>query len=481
MRTEKAMEGQQGKCGEIRRLHIIYFLTHLGRSEHPHLIRVHHLTRTGVYLRDIKRWLGDLRGKDMAEAYAWSYKRRYKSGYVWQDLVDEDLITPLSDNEYVLKGSEIISTPVDGEKTDIINASSYHYCTENKAVKTTIMRVEDDVKAAHKQISSCKNSCSDPKISPQPTATTTKTFSEINEDSSLSSFCSEKSSLTDELDSVKQENDNYQSSICNIKQDHNQEEHSTTTKKLEISTPLFNNNKVKKRSKTNNELDDSMRAAGSSSFSSPSSSSQSVPLSAKRKSFSGGASNVLKSFITCRAVDTNDTVLVTVKHHGASGGFQKSTGSVKANPKPNNNNNNEKDDQYVFTGGRRSFHTCWKYQEFEVQQPQNYNARRSCDERSSTTTSSSKKDQQSEFSKQRTIPSAYRPAREPNCSQCGKAFKPEKLHSHMKSCRGMKTLGNKSNANTSVNKSTVLYSHQGSSATSSYKESALAHFLTSSS
>ncbi|XP_060973214.1 protein SOSEKI 1 isoform X1 [Cannabis sativa] len=476
-----AMEGQLGKCGEIRRLHIIYFLTHLGRSEHPHLIRVHHLTRTGVYLRDVKRWLGDLRGKDMAEAYAWSYKRRYKSGYVWQDLVDEDLITPLSDNEYVLKGSEIISTPVDGEKTDIINASSYHYCTENKAVKTTIMRVEDDVKAAHKQISSCKNSCS-PKISPQPTATTTKTFSEINEDSSLSSFCSEKSSLTDELDSVKQENDNYQLSICNIKQDHNQEQHSTTTKKLEISTPLFNNNKVK-RSKNNNELDDSMRAAGSSSFSSPSSSSKSVPLSAKRKSFSGGASNVLKSFITCRAVDTNDTVLVTVKHHGGcSGGFQKSTGSVKGNTKPNNNNNNEKDDQYVFTGGRRSFHTCWKYQEFEVQQPQNYNARRSCDERSSTTASSSKKDQQqSEFSKQRTIPSAYRAAREPNCSQCGKAFKPEKLHSHMKSCRGMKTLGNKSNANTSVNKSTVLYSHQGSSATSSYKESALAHFLTSSS
>lgn len=35
--------------------------------------------------------------------------RRYKSGYVWQDLLDEDLITPISDNEYVLKGSEISS------------------------------------------------------------------------------------------------------------------------------------------------------------------------------------------------------------------------------------------------------------------------------------------------------------------------------------------------------------------------------------
>ena len=35
--------------------------------------------------------------------------RKYKSGYVWKDLLDEDLITPISDNEYVLKGSEIAS------------------------------------------------------------------------------------------------------------------------------------------------------------------------------------------------------------------------------------------------------------------------------------------------------------------------------------------------------------------------------------
>ncbi|XP_020242738.1 uncharacterized protein LOC109820952 [Asparagus officinalis] len=40
-------------------------------------------------------------------------ERRYKSGYVWQDLADDELITPISDNEYVLKGSEISS------KTDV--------------------------------------------------------------------------------------------------------------------------------------------------------------------------------------------------------------------------------------------------------------------------------------------------------------------------------------------------------------------------
>ncbi|XP_054813486.1 protein SOSEKI 1-like [Prosopis cineraria] len=103
------MEASKG--GEVRRIHIVYFLSLMGRSEEPHLIRVHHLARNGVYLRDVKRWLGELRGKDLAETHAWSYKRMYKTGYVWQDLLDDDLITPISDNEYVLKGSQILPLP----------------------------------------------------------------------------------------------------------------------------------------------------------------------------------------------------------------------------------------------------------------------------------------------------------------------------------------------------------------------------------
>ncbi|PHT95156.1 hypothetical protein T459_03038 [Capsicum annuum] len=110
------MEGQNQGGGEVRRLHIIYFLSRKGRIEHPHLIRVHHFSRNGIRLKDVKRWLGELRGKDMPESFAWSYKRKYKSGYVWQDLLDEDLITPISDNEYVLKGSEISSIiPIKGK------------------------------------------------------------------------------------------------------------------------------------------------------------------------------------------------------------------------------------------------------------------------------------------------------------------------------------------------------------------------------
>jgi len=47
---EIGMEGRGG--GEVRRLHIIYFLSQIGgRADHPHLIRVLHLARNGVYLR----------------------------------------------------------------------------------------------------------------------------------------------------------------------------------------------------------------------------------------------------------------------------------------------------------------------------------------------------------------------------------------------------------------------------------------------
>uniref|UniRef100_A0ACD5VTI8 Uncharacterized protein n=1 Tax=Avena sativa TaxID=4498 RepID=A0ACD5VTI8_AVESA len=38
-------------------------------------------------------------------------RRKYKAGYVWEDLMDDDLVTPISDNEYVLKGCDVRRTP----------------------------------------------------------------------------------------------------------------------------------------------------------------------------------------------------------------------------------------------------------------------------------------------------------------------------------------------------------------------------------
>lgn len=35
-------------------------------------------------------------------------RRSYKTGFVWHDLSEDDLIHPASGSEYVLKGSELI-------------------------------------------------------------------------------------------------------------------------------------------------------------------------------------------------------------------------------------------------------------------------------------------------------------------------------------------------------------------------------------
>ncbi|XP_044490060.1 protein SOSEKI 1-like, partial [Mangifera indica] len=120
-------------------LDVVYFLSRLGRIEHPHLIRVNHLTRNGVYLRDVKKWLVDVRGKDMPDAFAWSYKRGYKSGYVWQDLLDDDLITPISDNEYFLKGCETNpSSPFALPSSEIMINISFHIKKKFKILRYSI-------------------------------------------------------------------------------------------------------------------------------------------------------------------------------------------------------------------------------------------------------------------------------------------------------------------------------------------------------
>ncbi|XP_020587601.1 G-type lectin S-receptor-like serine/threonine-protein kinase At2g19130 [Phalaenopsis equestris] len=83
-RTEKArpachqeMEANRRREGgvEMRKLHIVYFLSRNGKTEQPHLIRVHHSSNNGVHLRDVKRWLSELRGREMPDSFSWSYKR----------------------------------------------------------------------------------------------------------------------------------------------------------------------------------------------------------------------------------------------------------------------------------------------------------------------------------------------------------------------------------------------------------------------
>ncbi|CBI18662.3 unnamed protein product, partial [Vitis vinifera] len=331
----------EGKGGEVRRLHIIYFLSRMGRVEQPHLIRVHHLNRNGVYLRDVKRWLSDLRGKEMAEAFAWSYKRKYKTGYVWQDLLNDDLITPISDNEYVLKGSQI----------------------------TGLHLVEDENEGRQQRASTGEASEGHPD---SKIHTPMKTSSEIIEESPP--FSSETSTVTDY--SMKFEEDK---SLERSKQEMSERDLSfeNSSSSSFYSNPINKKSKTKKKKKTNNS-----------------------------KSHSSGASQVFRNLMTCGAVDTKDSALVMMNC-------------------PDKTMNKLDCRAEKLGGSARILGTPRKHQQ------QQHSGRISFDG-----TEGLKK--KGEFANLKAASAAFKPVATPSCSQCGKSFKPEKMHTHMKSCRGKK-------------------------------------------
>ncbi|KAJ4945349.1 hypothetical protein NE237_014172 [Protea cynaroides] len=80
-----------------------------GQLEHPHFMEVSHLANQQLRLKDVMDRLTIVRGKGMPFLFSWSCKRNYKSGYVWNDLAENDVIYPSEGGgEYVLKGSELI-------------------------------------------------------------------------------------------------------------------------------------------------------------------------------------------------------------------------------------------------------------------------------------------------------------------------------------------------------------------------------------
>ncbi|KAL3815169.1 hypothetical protein ACJIZ3_016437 [Penstemon smallii] len=341
------MEAQVGAEG--RRLHIVYFLSRKSHIDHPHLIKVNHLSINGVRLRDIKRWLGELRGKDIADSFSWSYKRKYKSGYVWQDLMDDDdLITPISDNEYVLKGSEISS------KSNTINKASTKtsFKEENyqcHSSDTSIMYVS------------------------------TKSSSEIQEESPT--FGSESSTLTD--DSTKLETENNSETTKH----QNQQEKPPYNEKIAISY----------KAKTNEKTISIPVAATAASSSEP-----------------RFTKTVFRNLITCGSADTNDSAVFKINKRN------------RGRPFLNMCSNDEK---IV----REPTEVCKRDRtESSLQQ---LNGRKNFQqEKDSIKNKNECKDQRVHCS------AAYKPIKGPNCSQCGKQFKPEKLHAHLKSCKGIKAM-----------------------------------------
>ncbi|XP_062216545.1 protein SOSEKI 2-like [Phragmites australis] len=91
----------------MRKVQIIYYLCRNGQLEHPHFMELAQHPHQPLRLKDVTDRLTLLRGKGMAALFAWSCKRNYKNGYVWNDLSENDVIYPSDGVEYVLKGSEI--------------------------------------------------------------------------------------------------------------------------------------------------------------------------------------------------------------------------------------------------------------------------------------------------------------------------------------------------------------------------------------
>ncbi|KAI9170055.1 hypothetical protein LWI28_021867 [Acer negundo] len=269
------------KVGEVRRVHIIYLLSRMGRIEHPHLLRAHHLTRNGVYLRDVKRWLAQVRSQDFPEAFSWSYKRRYKNGYLWQDLLDDDLITPISDNEYVLKGSQYHN-----------QAGSY-----NHHEKTTCV-LRNDVEEQPSLQSQMESEILALKLN---------TSSEIGQHDSPLFNRSDTSTLTH--DSTK----------------HTSKQTTSEQNEYNHSSSSFYSNLTKDGNQQENNKNGMEKTATSSDSSFSSSSSYISPNSSQSKTkttYSNGTSSkprMFRNWITCGGVDTNDAVLVTINWEGLAG------------------------------------------------------------------------------------------------------------------------------------------------------------------
>ncbi|KAL2478559.1 hypothetical protein Fot_47580 [Forsythia ovata] len=415
------MEAQGSTTVEVRRLHIVYFLSRNGGVEQPHLVRVHHLSRNGIRLRDVKRWLAELRGKDMPESFAWSYKRKYRTGYIWQDLMDDDLITPISDNEYVLKGSEI-SSPT-------FNKDLPPY-TQNKVPMQKEPLSLEEVKGQ-------KPYC----IQETSMDVSTKTPSEIEEDSPT--FGSETSTLTDDSGKLDPEPKPKKNSD-NVKQENMQstdQEKKLPCKELRkenLSSSSLNSTQSNKKDKTtSNKVQKEKNATPTSSEAS----------FTKNKSCPNGASHIFKNLISCGAVDTNDSAVVMINRKNTP--FLNMCSSDQ-----NNVHSAEICKRNKLRESHKIFGTTWNQQQ--------WNGRRSCDGEDSR--------------KQRTPSAAYKQIRGPNCSQCGKSFKPEKLHSHMKSCKGMKALAK--GANPAFSASIVQTTSQRSSKESHNKDSLSGYYIT---
>ncbi|CAL5075456.1 unnamed protein product [Urochloa decumbens] len=133
-RVQRRRRGRPGQSSVS--VTVVYYLCRSGRHlEHPHLMEMSLASPNhALYLRDVIRRLDALRGKGMATMYSWSCKR-YKTGFVWHDVLEDDMLLPAQGSEYVLKGSLLL--PCQSSPPALVAAPPDHGHTN---VSTNIIR-----------------------------------------------------------------------------------------------------------------------------------------------------------------------------------------------------------------------------------------------------------------------------------------------------------------------------------------------------
>ncbi|KAH9295893.1 hypothetical protein KI387_039481, partial [Taxus chinensis] len=107
---DRAKMPMQPRQKQMKKVQVVYYLSRGGQLEHPHFMEISLPCNQELRLRDVINRLTIMRGKGVLSLFSWSCKRSYKSGYVWHDLSDDDVICPVDGVEYVLKGSEVFQT-----------------------------------------------------------------------------------------------------------------------------------------------------------------------------------------------------------------------------------------------------------------------------------------------------------------------------------------------------------------------------------
>ncbi|KAG0464295.1 hypothetical protein HPP92_020364 [Vanilla planifolia] len=293
---------------------------------------------------DVKLWLSELRGGDMPESFAWSYKRKYRAGYVWQDLMDDDLITPISDNEYMLKGSLL---PLKNKTTEDL-----FYLNEQSTQSKEQYPEEDIEDGCTTNMHKTKHETLqiDNTISPKPPSDADQE-SPVMGTSPSRPDCRTRQTAVFKIDSWREEMKRAEQQRCN---------------------------EIVVRRKGNRT-----KGAGCSKVGGD-------PPSHRR------AFKILRNLLKCRRVDIKESALRDTREQD---------GMIPQSNHRNGGNNSDRKSR------ERKGSDGWRKE----------------GERASS--------------------AMYKPVAEPNCSQCGRPFKPEKLHSHMRSCKALKEKARSRNFN----------------------------------